>query len=326
MSGREADISVIVPSHERTQLALDTVRSILDQTMPVREVIIVANGDEHHARFLEEHSPEGVRVIREAVPGQQAARNAGIHAATSKWVAFLDDDDLYLPRFVESVLPAIRDGRAEIISTDHRKFRPDGFDRITNFEAAPIGYWKGIKPAGAAANWNFVGKFPLQLLLKRIPVYPSTTVIRRDFALEIGGFDRRMYGIRSEDIEFLVRALTYGNLALVWKPLVHYRLHVGNLTRDPSERLIGKWRVLEFIRENHPHLPEDFRRALDRYLPKRRREIAKLALKIGDLETLEQVRADLSILPRAPDLHRRFARRLVQRLRQGRQKGSAPLL
>jgi glycosyltransferase involved in cell wall biosynthesis len=330
MASPPADISVVIPSFDRTVLALDSLRSVLDQSTPVREIIIVANGDDEHAAFWAAHSGGIVRVVREAAPGQQAARSTGIRAAVSTWIALLDDDDIYLPDFIESVLPAIADGRADIIATDHRKFWPDRVDVKTSNEAASAGYWKGIRPAEPGVEWSFVGKFPLHLLLKRIPIYPSTMVIRRDFAVGIGGFDSRMYGIRSEDIEFLIRALTYGELSLVWRPLVHYRVHSGNLTRDRNERVIGKWRVFEFVREHHPHLPEDFRRALDRDLPRRRRDIARLARQIGDAKLHDEVGSVIHPLYRAPAVYaafvvlRHIARRLkiAPRLLQGLRKTS----
>ena len=305
-AGASADISVIIPSFDRTELALETVRSVLEQSVPVKEIIVVANGSDDHAAFWQANSGGIVRVVRETSPGQQTARNTGIKAAASPWIAFLDDDDIYLPNFIESVLPAIEDGRADIISTDHSKLRDDGADLQTNFDAAPSGYWKGIRPRDPDVEWSFLGKFPLHLLLKRIPIYPSTTLVKRDFVLEIGGFDPRMHGIRSEDIEFLVRALTYGNLSLVWRPLVHYRVHQGNITRDRTTRVIGKWRAFEIARKNHPHLPESFRRALDRDLPRRRNYIANLARETGDASLFEEVWGELHPLYRAPGIRQLF--------------------
>jgi len=328
MASPAADISVIIPSCERTALAMESVRSVLAQSRQVREIIVVANGDDDHAAFWQAEAGGIIKVIREAVPGQQAARTAGIEAAASTWVALLDDDDIYAPNFIESVLPAIEDGRADIISTDHRKFWPERIDDKTNNESAPPGYWKGIRPE-RSAEWSFVGKFPLQLLLKRIPIYPSTTVVRRAFAIELGGFDRRMYGIRSEDIEFLIRALTYGKLSLVWLPLVYYRVHEGNLTRDRTAREIGKWRIFEFALANHPHLPEDFRLALNRDLPRRRLEVARLAREVGDAELFKEVWSILHPVYRTPAVHllltmgKRVARRLkVAKLWRSLHRGS----
>lgn len=310
MSEQPADISVIIPSFERTEMALESVDSVLRQSCPVSEIILVAGGSDQHADFWRKRASGKLRVIRERKPGQQAARNAGIHAATSTWIATLDDDDLYELNFIESIVPVIADGRADIVAADHRKFRPGRADRRTNFEAAPRGYWKGLRPSDPSAAWSFIGKFPLERLLTRIPVYPSTTVMRRDFALAIGGFDTRMFGIPSEDIEFLVRALTYGNLSLVWSPLVRYRVHESNFSRDAIARAIGRWRIFEFVREAHTELPQSFREALDRDLPRRRRRMLKLAYSLRDTALADEVWSKLEPLQRTPDV---FAIRLVGR-------------
>ncbi|MEO8175125.1 MAG: glycosyltransferase [Sphingomicrobium sp.] len=307
-SDETADISVVIPSYQRTELALETLQSVLDQTVPVREIIIVANGNDAHAAFWQAQASDRVRVVRVAARGQQDARNAGIETATTTWVAMLDDDDLYLPDYIERIGPAMADGRADIIASDHRKFHPDRDDKRTNFEAAPRGYWTTVRPADSTVEWSFVGKFPLRLLLKRVPIYPSTTVIRRDFALAIGGYNPKMFGILTEDIEFLIRALTYGQLSLVWRPLVRYRVHDGAFSRNSAGRTIGRWRIFEFARDNHPDLPAEFRSALDRDLPRRRREIFKLAYHRGEHDLMEEAWSKLRLLHRTPDvLMRRWA-------------------
>lgn len=312
MTFQAADISVVIPSFDRKRLALETVQSVLAQSVAVREIVIVANGSEDHAAFWNAHSSDRVRVIRIPPIGKQAARNAGIRAARGAWVATLDDDDLYLPEFIASVMPAIEDGRADIVSTDHRKFSPEREDRLTNFETAPTRYWSGIRPADPDVPWSFVGKFPLPLLLKRVPAYPSTSVIRRDFALAIGGYDPAMNGILSEDLEFLIRALNQGQLALVWKPLVRYRKHAGNDTTSRSGRAIGRWRIFEFARDHHQMLPDDFRLALDRDLPARRRKIFRIAYESGDQALMDEVWDKLRRSHRTPAV---WLRRLSAKFR-----------
>ncbi|MEO8177189.1 MAG: glycosyltransferase family 2 protein [Sphingomicrobium sp.] len=312
MTLQTADISVVIPSFDRKRLALETVQSVLAQSVAVREIIVVANGSEDHAAFWNAHSSDRVRVVRIAPIGKQAARNAGIRAARGAWVATLDDDDLYLPEFIASVVPAIEDGRADLISTDHRKFSPERDDRLTNFETAPARYWSGIRPADPSVPWSLVGKFPLPLLLKRVPAYPSTSVIRRDFALAIGGYNPAMNGILSEDLEFLIRALSQGQLALVWQPLVRYRKHAGNDTSSKLGRAIGRWRIFEFARECHSILPDDFRAALDRDLPARRRKIFRIAYDTGDQALMDEVWDKLRRSHRTPAV---WLRRLSAKFR-----------
>jgi glycosyltransferase involved in cell wall biosynthesis len=104
------EVSVVIPTRNRTEMLLAAVRSALSQAMPPAEVIVVIDGPET-ARTAPSCSPgcgtaaalrgleDGrVRILElpEAVGGAEA-RNYGVRAATSAWIAFLDDDDLWLP-------------------------------------------------------------------------------------------------------------------------------------------------------------------------------------------------------------------------------------
>ncbi|MGK2910961.1 MAG: glycosyltransferase family 2 protein [Sphingobium sp.] len=283
------DVSFVIPTHDRTDLLTKTVESVLRQTQPPREIIIVDNGTQNRAAAALAPFGDKVRLARSTPSIKQTARNVGMKLAVSTWVATLDDDDLLTPDYLAEMAGPMRDGRADIISSDHRKFRDKAYETKTNFEKAPPGYWDDVPQPSRGETWAYVGKFPLDRLLKRVPVYPSTMIIRRDFALNIGGYDPGMLGIKAEDLEFLIRALTHGHLALVWKPLVHYRLHAGNDSASIDGQAIGRWRIFEFARRNHPDLPSDFVEALDRNLPERRRRVFAIAHRMQDHDAMRDL-------------------------------------
>lgn len=295
MASDMLDVSVVIPTHDRADLLFETVASVLRQTLPPREIIVVDNGVNGRASAALEPFGDKVRLVHSTPHAKQIARNVGIGIARSTWVATLDDDDLLAPDYLAEMAKPLRDGRADILSSDHRKFRDDQHEAETNFEKAPPGYWDGISRPLAGESWTYVGKFPLDRLLKRIPVYPSTMIIRRDFAMRIGGYDPQMLGIKAEDIEFLIRALAAGHLALVWKPLVHYRLHAGNETVSVDGQAIGRWKIFEFSRRAHSNLPPYFREALERDLPGRRRRIYAVAHRSGDDDALRTLRDMLGV-------------------------------
>jgi glycosyltransferase involved in cell wall biosynthesis len=91
------DYDVVVPTTGRHRdYLLAALDSIAGQTVPPTRVIVVVDGNAEVARELRERG--GVDVILHATNrGEAAARQSGIEAATSTWVAFLDDDDLWLP-------------------------------------------------------------------------------------------------------------------------------------------------------------------------------------------------------------------------------------
>ena len=100
------DVTVVIPTRDRHELlAAHALPSALGQKGVSVEVIVVDDGS---ARPVAE--APGVRVIRHAQSrGIAAARNAGIFSAAAAWVAFLDDDDLWAPAYLKSILDAAGD-------------------------------------------------------------------------------------------------------------------------------------------------------------------------------------------------------------------------
>jgi glycosyltransferase involved in cell wall biosynthesis len=102
-------VSVIIPTRNRRELLLRTLRSALRQDVGALEVIVVDNGSEDGTgEALRRVGDQRLRVVRHEPPGVAGARNRGLEAARGRWVAFLDDDDLWSPRKLGCQLAAIR--------------------------------------------------------------------------------------------------------------------------------------------------------------------------------------------------------------------------
>jgi glycosyltransferase involved in cell wall biosynthesis len=93
------DISVVIPAHNRAHTLPYCLDSVLAQTLPPREVIVVDDrSSDDTAAVLQRYAARGVVHLRLAAgQGAQAARNAGVRAARWPWIAFQDSDDLWLP-------------------------------------------------------------------------------------------------------------------------------------------------------------------------------------------------------------------------------------
>lgn len=95
-------VSAIIPTYKRPHLVTQAVHSILTQT-PALEVIVVVDGPD--AATLDSlHSIRDARLRVHVLPhngGLSNARNTGVELANGRWVAFLDDDDTWLPRKLE---------------------------------------------------------------------------------------------------------------------------------------------------------------------------------------------------------------------------------
>jgi glycosyltransferase involved in cell wall biosynthesis len=92
-------VSVVIPTYHRPELVLRAVRTALDQTMADLEVITVVDGrDPATCEALATIADPRVRVhVPDRHLGNADARNAGVALARAPWVAFLDDDDCWMP-------------------------------------------------------------------------------------------------------------------------------------------------------------------------------------------------------------------------------------
>lgn len=92
----EINVSVIIPTYNRGSLITEAVESVLDQTVPGIEVIVVDDGSTDDT--LQRLAPyrDRITIIRTNHGGAPHARNAGIKVARGKYIAFLDSDDRYL--------------------------------------------------------------------------------------------------------------------------------------------------------------------------------------------------------------------------------------
>lgn len=102
-------VSAVIPTHGRPDLLAAAVRSALAQTWTNLEVVVVVDGpDPETASRLSLFSGTRVRVIYlEKSRGGSEARNVGVRAARGEWIAFLDDDDAWLPRKIERQMRAV---------------------------------------------------------------------------------------------------------------------------------------------------------------------------------------------------------------------------
>ena len=91
------NISVVIPCFNRQEILPSAINSVIQQSIPVREIIVVDDGSTDRTREIAESMPGPIRVIHQQNSGASNARNRGIDAATGEWIAFLDSDDTWHP-------------------------------------------------------------------------------------------------------------------------------------------------------------------------------------------------------------------------------------
>jgi len=207
------EVSVIIPTHNRCQLLGLTLRSVFEQRHVAFEVVVVDDGSTDDTCRLLQRLGDRVRVVRHERPGGvSAARNRGIAEARGRWVAFLDDDDLWAPDKLACQLEALR-------ISDRRWAYAGAVDMTTNHRVL-----SGEAPA------------PPDRLVKElmasnmVPAGASNVIVRKDWLPSPPVFDGSLY--HSADWDLWIRLARQGPPAYVPKPLVAYRFHVGSASLD----------------------------------------------------------------------------------------------
>lgn len=95
-------VSVVIPAYNYAHFLPDAIESVLSQTYPNLELIVVDDGSTDDTADVVRRYGERVRYIHKKNAGLSAARNTGIRNASHPFVAFLDADDVWLPSFLQS--------------------------------------------------------------------------------------------------------------------------------------------------------------------------------------------------------------------------------
>jgi hypothetical protein len=215
-SGRIAEVSVVVPTRERSELLRLTVASVLRQRDVDIELILVEDGStDHTTRTVAGIANPRVRILRQDEPtGVSAARNRGIAEATGEWIAFLDDDDLWAPDKLVRQLKAAR---------DHA--RPWAYAGDVSVDAY-LRVLTGTRPPTPDEVMAALPRY------NPVPSGASNVVVRAEVLAAAGPFDPTLR--RTEDWDMWIRLARFGPPACVARPLVAYRFHPANVPLETT--------------------------------------------------------------------------------------------
>jgi glycosyltransferase involved in cell wall biosynthesis len=261
-------LSVVIPAFNAATTIRSAVRSTLSQTVPVLEVIVVDDGStDATAAVVSGIDDSRVRLVSQANGGPSAARNAGIAEARGGWIAFLDSDDLWLPRYVETATAALAGApNPGFAYTDAYVFDA-GRGQVKQGSAMDA----LDPPPPDRASF-------LAALLRRNFVFTSATVPARVLSA-LGGYDESLP--LSEEYDLWLRILVAGFDA-VWMGgrLAVYRMHPG----QSSHQILAMKRTAARVYHGLPEeqMPsDDARRALRQSRAAADRDVAIVAGEAG---------------------------------------------
>ena len=237
-------VTAIIPTHKRPQLMRRALQSVLGQTYDGDiEVIVVFDACEPELPSVSLSPNRSVRaLVNHRTRGLAGARNTGIVDASHEFVAFLDDDDYWLPDKLAAQMALSRQ-------------RPDAvlIGTAMTVESADRRHER-LLPSGTITHAD--------LLRNRLAgLHSSSFVFRRDALLgDVGLVDEDLPGSYGEDYDLLLRTAKVAPVEVVNRPLVM-------VTWQGQSFFFGKWdqyaTALEYLLTVHPEFSLD-RRALGR--------------------------------------------------------------
>lgn len=242
------DISVVVPAYNAARTVAETLESIVAQTLPPREIIVVDDGSRDDTLDVLSRYAGQVTVFSQDNSGVSATRNRGVREASSEWVAFCDADDVWHPLKLQ-VLSAVATDQinAELIFHDfwvivgetvtetrathsprHSLF-PLFKDRLTTMPCILPDH-RVVRLVDLSSSFDEVTTWsgnPFRWLLVGNIVQPSTVAMRRSTFLNLGGFDHEFR--YAEDTEFFLRIAKSVRFSWMDVSLAGYRRAAGTL-------------------------------------------------------------------------------------------------
>ncbi len=277
-------VSVIIRTYNRAEYLRAAIESVLAQTYPDFELIVVDDGSTDSTRDVFAQYPDRLTPIFLAHTANQAAvMNAGVRCARGKLVAFLDDDDIWLPDKLRQQI-ALLDGDTRF-----------GFV----YGNAHLLYADGRLSAPVLAPDQIVRGSVLRALVRSMCVHTSTVVIRHAWFDRIGLFDESQHAC--EEYFFFLRLAQVTDAICAPEPVSLIREHAAKLSSGQGiATYVAAITALEMLLQNRA-LPWQVRLEAHRSIARHHTHVAKQLLELGQRDEARQhVRQALARFP----LHR----------------------
>jgi glycosyltransferase involved in cell wall biosynthesis len=212
-------VSVIIPTYNYGRFIADAIRSVLDQTYPAAEIVVVDDGSTDNTSNVVQAFGDSVMYVRQENAGVCAARNRGVAESAGDLIAFLDADDMWEPTNLEKQSEKFdTDSSLGLVHCGLREFDGETGETIRlhldggeDDVADNLLLWEGPMIAGPG----------------------GAVIVSRKAFDAVGGFDTRIKV--GEDWDFCYRVARKFKVGFVPEPLVNYRSHRAAAHRDVRE-------------------------------------------------------------------------------------------
>jgi teichuronic acid biosynthesis glycosyltransferase TuaG len=222
-------ISVIIPTFNRSTETIRALKSVQNQTYPVKEIIVVDDGSEKSDFDIlrENCSVKGVQLVRIKHCGHPGlVRQVGVDHASGEWIAFLDSDDIWLPRKIEIQMGFVRDHFVEAICSKSIPHYPTS--KFSNVKSD----FRRLKTSS---------------LLRSNEIVTSSVLVKKTLLIDINGFVRSSRVLGVEDLATWLRISKFASWHILDLPLVVYSLESQNrMSMQQTETFLWMHALVDF--------------------------------------------------------------------------------
>ena len=221
-------VSVIIPTHNRPEFLRLAITSVLKQTFQDFEIIVVDDAStDHTCDVVWSFNDSRIQYIRlSGHSGDAGTRNAGVMKSTGKFIAFLDDDDEWLPEKLHAQVSILTNSAEEICGMYTGRLNVD----------VKTGEVLNIRPALKRGNL-------FHEMLSNNRITTSSVLLKRSCLEELGLFDQRMPCGSDQDL--WIRLSRKYHWDCIATALVRYGVHPRKLTTDWSLKTLAKEMLME---------------------------------------------------------------------------------
>lgn len=205
-------VSVVMPVYNVGKFLEEAINSVLRQNPPPDEIIVVDDGSTDNTADAARKFGGGIIYLKQPNSGPAAARNLGIQHAKSRWIAFIDGDDVWLPWHLNVEFRVI-----------------SKYPEAALFCGSSVDLDEKVCVPGDEGPLN-ARIIPLMEFVKHNPVMTSTVLALKEAICVAGGFDTNFRG--PEDFDLWMRISKRYPSIYIDIPLVRYRQRAGSLSAD----------------------------------------------------------------------------------------------
>lgn len=299
-TGATPGIAAILPLHNGRDFVARSVSSMLDQTLPPDEIVVVDDGSTDGGAAVALEAAAGdprVRIITKPNGGQSSARNLGVSSTRSPLIAFLDQDDWWYPVHLEVLSAPFRDPRYPPLGWVYSDL--DEYDLQGRLLVRQL-----LRQMGGDHPKRDVAA----CIRADMHVLPSASLIAREAFCAVGGFDERLCGYEDDDLFLRIFLAGYDN-AFVAQALSAWRIHSGSASyslRMAQSRTIYARKLMEGFPDDRDRARYFVRDAIAPRFARAALSLYARSVRESDLEGFALALVQLDIVRRSLPPRRRW--------------------